>query len=80
MSLLAKTNNKFEIANNTSSEMELDITICEETGEIQLNRDHAVLVKIVRALNSPDLEDFEAFFKEKSIDAEGKRNYKSFCG
>ena len=60
--------------------METEITIDKKTGDILLNRDHPIMLKISKEL-SKDNQDFEKFFKDrpKSV-LDGKEDRNTFCG
>jgi len=60
--------------------MDIEIEIDEKTGEVFLNRDHEVMVKIAKELNPDEYKKFKKFFRKKPLNTNKEKNYNSFCG
>jgi hypothetical protein len=60
-------------------EIEVEIEIDLETGEILLSRDHDFVVEIAKEIN-PEDRDVISFVEDKPKTIDGDVNYKSFCG
>ena len=61
-------------------ELEVEIEIDLETGEVSLSRDHEFVVEIAKEINPEDHNTMMCFIEDKPKTIDGDVNYKSFCG